>query len=284
MTINEWSDVIAMAEAVQNKMVSPRELVKDTISEAERTNTKINAIVSQRYEKALVEAENRDFSDKPFSGVLIFLKDLGQEQAGEPSTAGSRLFTSYHAKETDNYVKKLEELGFIILGRSSTPEFGFKNISDAQIHGSVNLPDNVTRNAGGSSCGAAALVSSGISPLAPASDGGSSIRIPASFNGLIGLKPTRGRIPVGPISFRGWQGDSVQFALTKTVRVTARLLYHMQTCQMESPFILPKLSKVSLEQPFRPLKIAFSTVSPIGGKVLESAIKATKKLLEHWKI
>ena len=143
MTINEWSDVIAMAEAVQNKMVSPRELVKDTISEAERTNTKINAIVSQRYEKALVEAEN--------SGVLIFLKDLGQEQAGEPSTAGSRLFTSYHAKETDNYVKKLEELGFIILGRSSTPEFGFKNISDAQIHGSVNLPDNVTRNAGGSS-------------------------------------------------------------------------------------------------------------------------------------
>ena len=83
MTINEWSDVTAMAEAVQNKMVSPRELVKDTISEAQRTNTKINAIVSQRYEKALVEAENRDFSDKPFSGVPIFLKDLGQEQAGE---------------------------------------------------------------------------------------------------------------------------------------------------------------------------------------------------------
>ena len=74
MTINEWSDVIAMAEAVQNKMVSPRELVKDTISEAERTNTKINAIVNQRYEKALVEAKTRDFSDKPFSGVPIFLK------------------------------------------------------------------------------------------------------------------------------------------------------------------------------------------------------------------
>ena len=99
----------------------------------------------------MVEAENRNFSDKPFSGVPIFLKDLGQEQAGEPSTAGSRLFTSYHAKETDNYVKKLEELDFIILGRSSTPEFGFKNISDVQIHGSVNLPDDVTRNAGGSS-------------------------------------------------------------------------------------------------------------------------------------
>ena len=94
------------------------------------------------------EAETRDFSERPFAGVPIFLKDLGQEQAGEPSTAGSRLFTSYRATETDNYVKKLEELGFIILGRSSTPEFGFKNISDVQIHGSVNLPDDVTRNAG----------------------------------------------------------------------------------------------------------------------------------------
>ena len=277
MSVNEWSDATAMAEAVRNKTVSPPELVKDTISEAESTNTKINAIVSQRYEKALEEAETRDFSDKPFAGVPIFLKDLGQEQAGEPSTAGSRLFTSYRAKETDNYVKKLEELGFIILGRSSTPEFGFKNISDAQIHGPVNLPDDVSRNAGGSSGGAAALVSSGISPLAPASDGGGSIRIPASFNGLIGLKPTRGRIPVGPGSFRGWQGASVQFALTKSVRDTKRLLYHMQTCQMESPFILPKLSKDSLGQPVRPLKIAFSTVSPIGGKVSESAITATKK-------
>ena len=277
MTINEWSDATAMAEAVQNKMVSPRELVEATIREAERTNPKINAIVSQRYEKALKEAETRDFSDRPFAGVPIFLKDLGQEQAGEPSTAGSRLFTSYRAKESDNYVKKLEKLGFIILGRSSTPEFGFKNISDAQIHGPVNLPDDVTRNAGGSSGGAAALVSSGISPLAPASDGGGSIRIPASFNGLIGLKPTRGRIPVGPSSFRGWQGASVQFALTKTVRDTKRLLYHMQTCQMESPFIIPKLSKVSLEEPVKPLKIAFSTLSPIGGKVSESAIAATKK-------
>ena len=107
MTINEWSDATAMAQAVQNKTVSPRELVEATIREAERTNPNINAIVSQRYQKALEEAETRDFSEKPFAGVPIFLKDLGQEQAGEPSTAGSRLFTSYRAKETDTMSKSL---------------------------------------------------------------------------------------------------------------------------------------------------------------------------------
>ena len=93
MTIDEWTDATAMAEDVKNKTVSPRELVEATIREAERRNPKINAIVSQRYEKALVEAETRDFSNKPFAGVPIFLKDLGQEQTGEPSTPGSRLFT-----------------------------------------------------------------------------------------------------------------------------------------------------------------------------------------------
>ncbi|MDE7479889.1 amidase family protein, partial [Streptococcus agalactiae] len=108
---------------------------------------------------------------------------------------------------------------------TNTPEFGFKNISDGQLHGNVNLPFDHSRNAGGSSGGAAAAVSSGMVPIAGASDGGGSIRIPASFNGLIGLKPSRGRIPVGPSSYRGWQGASSHFALTKSVRDTKRLLY-----------------------------------------------------------
>ena len=128
------------------------------------------------------------------------------------------------------------------MGRTNTPEFGFKTVSDNTLHGPVRNAVNSERNAGGSSGGAAAIVASGISPIAAASDGGGSIRIPASHNGLIGLKPSRGRVIVGPGSYRGWNGATVHFALTKTVQDTRNLLFHMQECQMESPFPLPKLS------------------------------------------
>ena len=267
-----FSDATAMSEAVRNREMSAEELVQETIAKIENLDPSLNALTSKRYEKALQEAKERDFSGKPFAGVPLLLKDLGQNQAGEPSTGGSRLLTSYRSGQTDNYVQRLEDLGFIILGRTNTPEFGFKNISDAKLHGAVNLPDDLTRNAGGSSGGAAAAVSSGMLPLAATSDGGGSIRIPAAFNGLVGLKPTRGRIPVGPESFRGWQGASINFALTRTMRDTRRLLYHLQTCQLESPFILPKLSRQDLESPLpKSLRIAVQLNSPVGGQVSEEA-------------
>ncbi|MBM7641786.1 amidase [Streptococcus loxodontisalivarius] len=270
-------DASGLAQAVREGHLSAFELVQETIERAEEVNPTINAISSRRYEEALKEAQERDLTDLPFAGVPIFLKDLGQEQAGQVSTAGSRLFRSVVSKQSDNYVKALEKLGFIVLGRTNTPEFGFKNISDSLLQGKVNLPDDISRNAGGSSGGAAALLSAGAVSLAPASDGGGSIRIPASFNGLIGLKPTRGRIPVGPDSFRGWQGASVNFALTKSVRDTRRLLYYFQTCQMESPFILPELSYQSLFMAKnKPLTIAVQTESPIGGEVSADAIAAVE--------
>ncbi|MGT2772046.1 amidase [Streptococcus marimammalium] len=271
-------DATQMAQNVRSKKISPLELVKEVIQKTESINPKLNAITSQRFEKGLHEAKTRDFSGKLFAGVPIFLKDLGQEQKGEPSTAGSKLFKDYRAKISDYYVQKLEELGFIILGRTSTPEFGFKNISDSALHGNVNLPDDLSRNAGGSSGGAAALVATDVIPLAPASDGGGSIRIPASFNGLIGLKPSRGRVPVGPNSYRGWQGASVQFALTKTVRDTRNLLQGLQVYQIESPFPLATLSKADFQKKLKkPLKIAVQLESPIGGIVSEDAKQAVKK-------
>lgn len=171
-----FKDATEMAQAVREGRVSPLALVRDTIKKAQALNPELNAITSERFSEALAEAATRDFSGKPFAGVPIFLKDLGQEQEGQLATAGSVLFKDYRASKTDYLVQRLEELGFIILGRSNTPEFGFKNISDSHLHGPVNLPQDKSRNAGGSSGGAAALVSSGITLLAPASDGGGSIQ------------------------------------------------------------------------------------------------------------
>ncbi|MGQ7384010.1 amidase [Streptococcus suis] len=275
-----WKDATEMALAVNQKQVSAKELVQETIDRIEKLNPPLNAVVSKQYEEALKEAEKEDYLGKPFAGVPFLLKDLGQNEKGQPSSAGSCLLAGRPAGHTDTYVQRLKDLGFIIVGRTNTPEFGFKNISDASLHGPVNLPLDPSRNAGGSSGGAAAALASGMVSIAAASDGGGSIRIPASFNGLIGLKPSRGRIPVGPISYRGWQGASSNFALTKSVRDTKRLLYHLQTYQVEAPFPLALLSEQSLLAPQdKPLKIAYSLESPIGSPVSADAKQAVLSLL-----
>ncbi|HEM4055004.1 TPA: amidase [Streptococcus suis] len=275
-----WKDATEMALAVNQKQVSAKELVQETIDRIEKLNPTLNAVVSKQYEQALQEAETGNFQDKAFGGVPLLLKDLGENEKGQPSSAGSRLLAGRPAGHTDTYVQRLKDLGFIIVGRTNTPEFGFKNISDSSLHGPVKSPLDLSRNAGGSSGGAAAAVASGMVPLAAASDGGGSIRIPASFNGLIGLKPSRGRIPVGPISYRGWQGASSNFALTKSVRDTKHLLYHLQTYQVEAPFPLALLSEQSLLAPQdKPLKIAYILESPIGSTVSADAKQAVLSLL-----
>lgn len=280
-------DALGQASLLKDKQVSVKELISASIQQIEALNPKLNAVVSTQFEEALIRAEQLDQSgqfDQPFAGVPILLKDLGQNQAGHLSTSGSRLFADYRAQQTDNYVKRVEELGFIVLGRTNTPEFGFKNISDSSLHGVVNHPRDLTRNAGGSSGGAAAAVASRMVAVAGASDGGGSIRIPASFNGLIGLKPTRGRVPVGPGSFRGWQGASSHFFLTKSVRDTKTLLYHMQTCQLEAPFPLPTLSHDCMfGQLSRPLKIAYYLESPVGTVMTGPAKEAVRQTVQALK-
>lgn len=280
----EFKDATAMAQAVKDGHVSPVELVQASIDRIEELNPSIHAVVDKQYDEALARATAIHGADKVFGGVPILLKDLGQNQAGHMSTSGSRLFARYKSRQTDYFVKRLESLGFIVLGRTSTPEFGFKNISDSSLHGPVQLPWDRQRNAGGSSGGSAAAVATGMVPIAAASDGGGSIRIPASFNGLIGLKPSRGRIPVGPSSYRGWQGASVHFALTKSIRDTQVLLKNMQVCQLESPFPLPTLSEAELAfELARPLRIAYCLASPIGSPVSIDAQQAVLEAVEQLK-
>ncbi|MFZ2484250.1 MAG: amidase [Streptococcus parauberis] len=280
----EFKDATAMAEAVRAGQVSPKELVMDTIRKANALNPDINAIISTRYEKALKEADKRDFTDKPFAGVPIYLKDLGMDMKDELSGSGSILFKDTIASKTDYYVQALEDLGFIILGKTNTPEYGFKNISDSRTFGIVNLPFDKSRNPGGSSGAAAALISAGITVISPASDGGGSIRIPASFNGLIGLKTSRGRIPSGPNPYRRWQGAAVQFAITKSVRDTRNLLYYLQDCQLESPFPLPILTKEELFDSQLPhMKVAYLTKNPDGTDLGSEAKQAVLNAVQFLK-
>ena len=273
-------DATTLGQMVISKEISPLELVEESIQKATLLNPSLNAIVYTQYEEAIEKAKSFSLKNQPFAGVPLFLKDLGQEQKGSICTYGSRLFKDVKSMHTDNFVKRLENLGFIILGRTNTPEFGFKTVSDSLLHGPVRNAVNLDRNAGGSSGGAAAVVASGITPIAAASDGGGSIRIPASHNGLIGLKPSRGRVIAGPGSYRGWNGATVHFAMTKTVQDTRNLLFHLQEYQMESPFPLPKLSAKELypTEKIRPLRVAVLLQSPVGEAVSNDSVDAVMKV------
>lgn len=288
-------DATHYAKQIKHKETSVIDLVERALKNIEEVNPKLNAVVHVQKQEALMYAQALDkkltslrddeIKQLPtFYGVPILLKDLGQEEAGQASISGAKLSADYVAKTTSNFTKKVLEAGFVIVGRTNVPEFGFKNASDSQLTGAVNSPFDTERNAGGSSGGAASALKAGIVPIVTASDGGGSIRIPASFNGLIGLKPTRGRTPVGPGSYRGWQGASIDFVLTKSVRDTWNMLQAMQVEQYDAPFLVPFIRNQNLKPLNTKLKFAYTFDSPIGHAVSEDAKTAVeiavKKLKE----
>lgn len=287
-------DALYYAEQIRNKKVTVTELVERALSNIEMYNTQLNALSHVQKADALEKAQQFDeqiialSTDElnalpPFFGIPILLKDLGQEEADQPSTNGSNLMNGYISEQTSNFTKKVLDSGFIVVGRTNVPEFGFKNESDSAFTGAVSSPFDNTLNAGGSSGGAAAALKAGLVPIVTASDGGGSIRIPASFNGLIGLKPTRGRTPVGPGSYRGWQGASIDFALTKSVRDTWAMLKTMQVEQFEAPFVLPRIEDTKLKPLKRKLKLAYSVDSPIKQEVTEDAKRTVLVAIEKLK-
>lgn len=260
----------------RDKKLSVTEWIDERAQQVKKLNPKLNAFVDWDAESAKKQYEERGADRGPFFGLPIPLKMLGQDKAGMKATSGSRLFKENRASSTDNFVQGLERLGLIPLGKTNAPEFGFKNISDPTIYGPARNPWNLDYSPGGSSGGAAAAVASGLFPIAGASDGGGSIRIPASFSGLIGLKPTRGSMPVGPDSWRGWQGASIDFALTVSMRDTETLFYHLRGTEKAAPYQAPKAEWEHQSAARKPvLKIAFLTESPVGTPVSAEAIKAT---------
>ena len=266
-----------LGQLVRIGQVTSSELVDAALSRIEERNPQLNAVIHLRADAARQEAQALTDTGQPFLGVPILIKGLGQPLAGEPDTNGKRLFKDHVASQTSNFVRALQKAGFIIIGQTNFPEFGFKNVSDDQLYGPVKNPWAQDYTPGGSSGGSAAAVADGWVPLAAANDGGGSIRIPAGWSGLIGLKPTRGRIPTGPSGWRSWQGASINFALTRTVQDTALLLDQLQTVQQEAvfqtPLYQPGFTK-QLASAIPPIPIGYTTKSPIGTPVSDEAKQA----------
>lgn len=268
-------DATALAELIRKKEVTPKELLEVSFQQLDRVNPNLNAVVQHRREKAFSEAQKEISFQRPFAGVPVLLKNTSQRLAGEKITSGSRLLQTSIANEDAHFVTAFRDAGFQFMGHTNTPEFGLKNITEPEVDGSTKNPWNQNYSPGGSSGGSAAAIASGIVPLAGASDGGGSIRIPASFTGLFGLKPTRGRTPVGPGVGRQWHGAAIDFVLTRSVRDSASMLDILQTIQPEAAFQAQLFSeeyKLFIKQHLpKQLRIAFTTKSPVGTPVSHDA-------------
>lgn len=214
-------DGMGQAELVHNGEVSSLELVEAAIKRIERLNPALNAVVHKLYDEGRAVAQS-DLPDGPFKGVPYLIKDL-QELAGAPLTYGSKLFEHNFADFDSGSVVSAKKAGLVIIGKTNTPEFGFVSTTESQLLGPARNPYNTAYHSGGSSGGAGVAVASGMVPFAHASDGGGSIRIPASVNGLVGLKATRHRLYMNtPPSVEA--DISVRLAVSRSVRDTAQIL------------------------------------------------------------
>jgi Asp-tRNA(Asn)/Glu-tRNA(Gln) amidotransferase A subunit family amidase len=216
-------DALGLAELVRARQVSAQELLEEALVRVATSNPRLNA-VTVHAEALARQAIAAGLPEGPFTGVPMLLKDLGQCCAGLPLTNGSR-FNSEQAPGYDgNLAKRYKRAGFVIHGRTASPEFGLTTTTESQRHGAARNPWDMEHSTGGSSGGAAAVVAARVIPAAHASDGGGSIRIPASCCGLFGLKPSRGRVSYGPDAGEGWNGMATGHALTRSVRDSAALL------------------------------------------------------------
>ncbi len=234
-------DATAQAELVRRRTASPRELIDAAIRRIERLNPTLNAVIHPALERARAAAAASDLPAGPFRGVPFLMKDLGGTEAGAPYCAGMRFLRDAGWREQDDayLTRRFKAAGLISLGRTNTPELALLPTTEPEAFGATRNPWNVAHSAGGSSGGAAAAVAAGLVPAAHASDGGGSIRGPASMCGLVGLKPTRGRNSFGPALGERWCGFSAEFTVTRSVRDSAALLDVTAGAMPGDPYAAP---------------------------------------------
>ncbi|WFU80518.1 amidase [Bradyrhizobium sp. CIAT3101] len=284
----QTSDALGLAKFVQDGEVTPAELMEAAIVQAEKVNPRINALVSWDYERARSHARTHHPHSR-FSGVPYLEKDLWMQVTGFRTTNGSKFYyrlASVAEKDSES-VRRLRSAGLIPFGMTNSPEMGQDWTTEPKVYGSTLNPWDLAFSASGSSGGAGAAVAARIVPIAGGSDGGGSIRLPAAFCGLVGLKPSRGRIP------DPWQNatGSVLGCLSRTVRDTAAYLDVASGPYPGDYFTPPRTDEsfveLSTREPRR-LRVGLATSLPLGFKIdseIAACLNQTARLLEnagHW--
>jgi amidase/6-aminohexanoate-cyclic-dimer hydrolase len=269
-------DGLGLAALVKRGEVSPHELLAAALERMEAVDSMLNAVVIRFPERARAQID-RGLPDGPFQGVPFLLKDLHLGLEGTLTTNGSALFKGHVAKGNSTVVTRYQEAGLVIFGKGASPEFGLTPSTESALYGATHNPWDLEHSAGGSSGGGAAAVAAGIVPLANASDGGGSIRIPASCCGLFGMKPSRARVALGPSRGEGWNGLTCVHAITRSVRDSAALLDATSVPESGSTFVVPPPARPFLEEvgvPPGPLRIALMLAPLDGGEVDPECVRA----------
>lgn len=272
-------DATGLAELVRSRRVGARELLERSISRIERLDPVVNAVPLRHFELARASLATLD-PQAPFAGVPFLLKDLWVAMQGTATTNGSRFFDGVVADHDGELVKRFRRAGLVIVGKAASPELGLTTTTESALHGAVRNPFSLDRIAGGSSGGSAAAVAAGMVPIAHATDGGGSIRIPAACCDLVGLKPSRGRVPFSVRRYEGWGGLSVQFAVTRSVRDSARLLDAVAGPEAGAPFMAapaPGEFAAAIGARPRPLRIA-RLRAPLSGTPVDPECERTVDL------
>jgi len=278
-------DATGLAELVRRGEVTPLELVATAIDRIERLNPQVNAVI-HRMNEAARRAAAGPLPDGPFRGVPFLIKDLLSSVQGEPLQCGSAFLKGYIAPHDSELVRRYRAAGFLLLGKTNTPEFGLTPVTEPAAFGPTRNPWDLSRTSGGSSGGSAAAVACGMVPVAGGGDGGGSIRIPASCCGLFGLKPTRARVPSGPDYGEVWQGAVVEHVLSRSVRDSAAVLDATAGTDPGAPYVAPPRERPYLEETRREpgrLRIAFTARPWLGGSVHPECLAALQdaaRLLE----
>ena len=280
MHLDDYSryDAVGLAELVRRKQVSPEELLQATLAAIARVNPRLNAVIDVR-EAGARDTLKQGLPEGPFRGVPFLIKDLVLHAAGVPTDLGSRLGRGLVFPHDSALAARYKRAGLVVAGRTNTPEFGNNATTEPVLHGPTRNPWNLEHSPGGSSGGSAAAVAAGIVPVAHGNDGGGSLRIPASLCGIFGLKPTRGRISIGPDVGEALNGMGVEHVLSRTVRDSAAMMDATCAPEVGDPYYAPPPERPYLEelrQKPRRLRIALARKAFSGVPVSADCVAAVE--------